>query len=124
MSKTNQVGAKPARPKQNPETVIMKSIIDSLAWRFRGRLKIWRNNTGATKTAAGGFVRYGEVGSADIFGVLSPEGRFVALEVKQPGKKPTAAQSEWLREVKEHGWIAAVVSSPEEAVAAIEGELL
>lgn len=40
----------------------------------------WRNNTGETKTASGGYVRYGYPGSPDIIAVI--KGKFVGIEVK------------------------------------------
>lgn len=99
----------------NPETLILKSIVDGLPFLVRG-IVLWRNNSGATKTQGGGFVRFGAVGSADLLGVLPPSGRLVALEVKQPGKKPTPAQVAWLESVKAAGAVAGVVTSLEEAV--------
>lgn len=42
----------------------------------------WRNNTGSFKTERGGFYSFGTPGSPDIFAVLPPTGRIVAIEVK------------------------------------------
>lgn len=100
---------------ENPETRILKSILEGLPYFVRG-VVLWRNNSGATRTQAGGFVRFGAVGSADLLGVLPPSGRLVALEVKQPGKKPTPAQVVWLESVKAAGAVAGVVTSLAEAV--------
>lgn len=103
-----------------PETVLVKGILDALAWKYKGRAKFWRNNTGATKTASGGFVRYGEVGSPDILGVLSPSGRLVCLEVKTDKGKTSPAQEVWLQEANNLGAITAVVRSIDDALAALE----
>jgi Holliday junction resolvase len=57
------------------------------------------------------------VGTPDIIGCC--EGRFFALEVKQPGKRPTPIQSLRLEAIAEAGGIAAVVHSSDEALAAL-----
>lgn len=87
-------------------------------------LVVWRNNVGLArhfdpKTHETQTVKYGLAnGSSDLIGVL--RGRFVALEVKRPGEKPTKDQEQWLSIVRACGGFAAVVTSAEEAVAAIE----
>ena len=40
----------------------------------------WRNNSGATKTIGGGFIRFGAVGSPDVFVIY--KGTIYGLEVK------------------------------------------
>ena len=77
-------------------------------------LVLWRNNTGL---AVDGLrrIRYGlAVGSSDLVGILVPEGRFVALEVKAPGKRPTPEQERFLDLVRRSGGFAAVVRSVED----------
>jgi hypothetical protein len=79
-------------------------------------------------------VRYGlAVGSADLIGSLRvrvrfPGGeetveisRFIALEIKRPGEKLRPEQERWAQVVRAHssGFVA-VVTSEEEALAAIE----
>lgn len=49
------------------------------------RIFHFRNNTGATKTEGGGFVRYGTPGSPDI--IVVQNGIFIGIEVKRPGGK-------------------------------------
>lgn len=82
---------------------------------------IWRNNTGVDTTRG---VRYGlAVGSADLIGIVrtaSGVGRFLALEVKRPGERPTAEQRKWLAVVNRAGGVAVVVRSVEDAIKAIE----
>lgn len=74
---------------------------------------LWRNNTGALKNNDGIWVKYGlVVGSSDLIGIY--KGRFVALEVKQPNKKPTLEQQQFIDFVNKSGGIAAVVYSPDE----------
>lgn len=57
-----------------------------------------RMNSGACKDPRGQLIRFGFPGCPDILGQLK-DGRFLALEVKRPGGKPTKAQSEFLRKV-------------------------
>lgn len=81
------------------------------------RWHAWRNNTGAMRWTdrAGGnrLMRFGATGSADILGVCC-DGRFLAVEVKRPGGRPTEAQVAWLDRVRESGGVAMVVTSLEE----------
>lgn len=84
-------------------------------------LCLWRNNTGMLVNQRGQRVSFGlSVGSADLIGILSPIGRFVALEIKQPGKHQTKQQEQWLALVRTMGGFAAVVTSETEALDAIE----
>ena len=74
----------------------------------------WRNNTGALKDKDGRLIRYGLCpGSSDIIGIM-PDGRFLAIEVKKPGKNPTPEQLNFIEAVRRHGGIASVVHSPED----------
>jgi hypothetical protein len=115
------------------ERDIQRAILQALIW-VRD-FECWRNNTGAFKDAHGQMVFFGLAkGSADIVGVLkihlsveTPQGprplslgRFVALEVKRPGEKPTADQVLWQAKVRDMGGFAAVVTTVEEALDAVE----
>jgi len=88
-------------------------------------LTLWRNNVGVAEmwSSAGKSQRvsYGLcVGSSDLIGLLSPAGRFVALEVKRPGEKPTQEQVKFMQHVRQMGGFAAVVCSADEARAAVQ----
>jgi hypothetical protein len=87
-------------------------------------LVLWRNNVGIAEHWNGksvDTVRYGLApGSADFIGVLKPEGRFVALEIKSPTGRATPDQVTWLALVRRMGGFAAIVRSVDEARAAIE----
>jgi hypothetical protein len=61
----------------------------------------------------------GVAGRPDLLVCVPPDGRFAALEVKRPGRPATALQLHRLAEVSRAGGIAAVVHSPEEALAAL-----
>jgi len=102
----------------NPETRIQNLI--RIALSEKGVVN-FRNNTGILKDRNGRAVRFGLcVGSADIIG-LTPHGRFVAIEVKCEGKKPTEAQVRFIELVKKHGGIAGVAHSVQEALDIVEG---
>ena len=74
----------------------------------------WRNNTGALKDITGRLVRYGlGVGSSDIIGIM-PDGRFLAIEVKKPGKNPTAEQTRFIETILKQGGVAGVARSVED----------
>lgn len=74
---------------------------------------LWRNNTGMLRNKDGTPIFYGLCkGSSDLIGMF--KGRFTALEIKQPGKKPTPEQSAFIDAVNKNGGIAAVVTHPDE----------
>lgn len=81
--------------------------------------RLWRNNVGMLKDATGVGVTYGLAkGSADLIGIV--HGRFVAIEVKRPGKKPTDDQREWGETVLRLGGVWAVCSDVESALALLD----
>jgi penicillin-binding protein-related factor A (putative recombinase) len=79
----------------------------------------WRVNSGAIRDQKGYMVKMAKAGTSDILGIY--KGRFLALEVKKPEtrKNVTEKQTEFLETIKKNGGIAAVVTSPEEALHAI-----
>ena len=81
----------------------------------------WKNNTGALPTKSGGFIKFGAVGSADIFALHA--GRFIAIEVKTGKGKPTSAQLVWGQSVKECGGDWFCVRSVDELAAFIRQHL-
>lgn len=58
--------------------------------------------------------RHRRKGVADILGILRDTGRFMAIEVKVPGNKPTPHQLQFIEDVKAHGGIAFVATSIED----------
>lgn len=96
------------------EMDIMRLIMVSLS--EKGCI-IWRNNCGVLKNAAGIPIKFGLcVGSSDLIG-LSPDGRFLAVEVKTEKGKPTPDQMRFIEAVKRKGGIAGIARSPDDAVA-------
>ena len=63
---------------------------------------------------------YSGKGVADIVGCL-PDGRYLAIEVKCAGKKPTELQAIWLKEKVKAGAIAFVAHSVEEVEEYLKG---
>ncbi len=106
----------------NPETLLLKSILSALGWRFKGRARFWRNQSGALPTAKGGFVRFGEVGAPDILGIVRG-GRMVCLEVKTATGRVSPLQRAWLDEARELGAVVGVARSVDEALQLVEGAL-
>jgi len=86
------------------ETMIALSRIGAL---------VMRNNSGALRDATGRLVRFGMKGSADI--IACHRGRFVAVECKQQGKRPSPYQMRYAVSVMDAEGIYAVVRSKEEA---------
>ena len=77
----------------------------------------FRNNVGKLQDKNGRWVAYGvcNPGGADLIG-WTKDGRFLAIEVKRPGKKATTEQENFLHAVNKAGGIGAVVTSPEEVI--------
>jgi hypothetical protein len=82
---------------------------------------VWRNNSGVAKTG-GRFVRYGKPGSSDIIGI-SPNGLFVAVEVKSNGEPLTLeknkgedSQEYFLRRIADKGGISIIAESVADVV--------
>lgn len=75
---------------------------------------VWRNNTGVLKDARGIPVKYGLcVGSSDLIGI-TPNGKFLAIEVKQPTKKLSPKQEIFIKTVRRMGGYAGVAYSPDD----------
>lgn len=100
------MGMKPQR-----EQDIVNACLQLL--RLRGVLA-WRQNSGAFTGEYKGkkrFVQFNGIkGCSDILAVLPPCGRFLAVEAKRPGEKPTPHQSAFLASVEAMGGVAVVVS--------------
>jgi hypothetical protein len=76
---------------------------------------VFRNNTGAVKDGER-FIRYGLCkGSSDIIG-LTPDGRFLAVEVKTRTGRPTKEQQQFIDAINQQGGIAGIARSVEDAL--------
>lgn len=61
-----------------------------------------------------------QVGASDLIGILSPQGRLVALEAKTGDAVPSREQRLFMALVRRRGGFAAVFRTKEEARAALE----
>lgn len=101
------------------ESQIQKQILDYL--RLRGCLVFKHRNVGIWKQKTNSYIplSYGEKGISDIIG-LTNKGRFLALEVKRKGNKPTQEQLDFIARVKQKKGIGAVVYSLDDVINAIK----
>lgn len=92
------------------ETEIVRAILELLQYK---KVFAWRNNSGkhfVQGKSRGYMIQLGPTGSPDIVGIL-PDGRFLGIEVKKPGKKPTEAQNEFLGRIRNTNGVAFVATS-------------
>lgn len=69
---------------------------------------VFRNNTGKLQDKTGRWVEFGLcVGSSDLIG-WTKDGRFLAIEIKRPGKNPTPPQQNFIDAVRLGGGVAGV----------------
>ncbi len=87
---------------QKPETRLIKKILKCLQSEFPGFYYKTHGNM------------YQKRGLPDIIGCY--EGDFIGLEVKMPGKEPTAIQCDILSQIEQSGGNNCVVHSVEEAL--------
>lgn len=101
------------------EQVIVNQIRDYL--NYSGHY-VWRQNTGAMtknyQTKQGlnrrSFIQFGHKGISDILGIHKDNGKFIAIECKVKGNKPTQFQLDFLESIKSRGGIAIVAYSLED----------
>lgn len=100
----------PAR-RGGKESDVLRACLDLLRLRS---IFAWRNNNaGVNRTDKGGrqfWTHTGLKGISDILGVL-PDGRFLAIEVKRPGERPTREQVEFIESVRDNNGAACWVDS-------------
>lgn len=114
---------------QITESEVQTSIMD---WLSLNQIFHWRQNTGffkgEYKTSKKGIyggevhnrvIRFGHPGTSDILGLL-PNGRFLAIEVKRPGGKPTEAQLEFIDNINANGGLAFVSDNLDKVIEIIE----
>jgi len=77
----------------------------------------WRNQSGALRNARGQLVRFGSPGSPDIVVIVA--GRFLGLEIKQPGKPLSARQLRWQAACRAAGGVYERVEDAEQALAVV-----
>lgn len=97
--------------RQQPESALVNKIKNKLSTSLGGS---W------TKIHGGAYQRNG---ISDLIGCV--EGKFVALEVKVPGREGTLTklQERYLEEIRKAGGIAAMVSSVDQAIDIVKEQL-
>lgn len=92
------------------EKQIQDAVLKYLSLRYNNKedTMFWRNNTGGAKTEGGGFIRFGALGSPDIF-VVS-KGQIIGLEIKDKAKV-SDAQKEFAKKFTDAGGIYLVIRS-------------
>jgi len=99
------------------EAELQREILN--AFEYDSNIKIFRNNTGMIKAENKRLVRFGQVGSADILGIVkhfrckrcnaSQDGVFLAIEVKSDKGKVTEHQQKWLDTISNFNGICMVI---------------
>ena len=111
------------RRRQNPETSRQKMLIEYIDRVLR--LPVIRINSGAIPIphkdfgvtgakARSRLIRMAPAGTADIYATMKPEGIACWFEVKEPKKKATALQRDFLLRQIDAGACAGVVTTTEE----------
>lgn len=113
-----------ARPRTTPHKRLMRQITKALKKRWP-QMKVEVRNVGVggykdKRTGAWTFLRFGQVGEADLR--LTLNGRAIALEAKalETGDVQRESQVKWQAKFEAAGGFYAVVHSVDEAVAAVE----
>lgn len=101
------------------EQDLTREIIEAI--NRTGRALVWRNHSGMVKVRRA-WMHLAPKGSPDIVG-LTVTGRFVGLEVKLPGEKPTDEQLSWGKAIETSSGIWGVVRSIDEAMDVIAGKV-
>lgn len=81
----------------------------------------WRNNTGAMPVGGANgrrrFVRFGALGSGDIFAIIPPLGQFASIEIKTGRDDLRESQGAWMEQIENAGGFAVVVRSLDDLAA-------
>ena len=111
------------RPEKEKD--IERAILDWLT--MHHNWFVWKANTTGifdpTKNVFRSLSGYCIRGVSDILGIMHPNGRMIAMEVKTPQRrnKVTAEQSYFLEQVKSFGGVAGVVTSIDDAILLMKG---
>jgi hypothetical protein len=105
-----------AKPKtkrdKGPEKLIQDAIMEYLSAK---RVFFWRNNTGVARMGTQQrFIRFGAVGSPDIFAIHG--GRFYGIEVKSPTGRLSEAQKSFGAKIKANGGVYVVARSVDDVM--------
>jgi hypothetical protein len=100
------------------ESDIQKQILDLLKLK---RYVVFKHRNVGIMKPNGSYIplAFGEKGISDIIG-CSPEGVFTAIEVKQPGKKPSPDQVEFIKNVIRNKGVAFVATSLDDVLGQLQ----
>ena len=98
--------------RKSTEKETQKAVLDYLKAK---NIFHWRNNTGAMKTASGGFIRFGAIGSPDIFALA--KGRAYGFEIKDEKGKQSPEQEMFALSMTKAGGCYAVIRNVDEVMA-------
>jgi hypothetical protein len=91
-----------------PENRVKTEVMKYLKLR---RIYCWSNPFGAVRIRPGKFMSFGKKGSADIIGLLAPDGKFLAVETKAPDGRLSPEQREFLEMIEQQGGMAVIARS-------------
>lgn len=97
-----------------PEADVQRDVIAHLEHDYRVGV-VWRMSVGRR-----GHQVFGVRGQADVFALLKPNGRLLALEIKRQGERADPHQLAWGATVTAAGGVYAVVYSAADARAVVE----
>ena len=98
------------------ESDVEKAIIQAFWFKFR--IHLFKTDAGAAgmrKGREGGYTGM-PAGFSDLLGAIPPHGRAIFLEVKRPGRKPTAEQRAFLEARRAEGAVAFWADSVDSAL--------
>jgi hypothetical protein len=99
-----------------PENRVKAEVLKYLKVRH---IKAWSNPSGAVRIRPGKFMSFGKKGSADIIGLLPPDGKFIAIETKAPDGRLSPEQKQFLEEIRGLGGMAILARSYRDIEAAL-----
>lgn len=97
-----------------PESAILAAVLKILRYHPKVAM-VWRANSGAYKTDAGRYIRFGFPGCSDILGILMG-GRLLAVECKTVSGVLTKDQSAFLEAIRKAGGHAFVARSVDDVI--------
>lgn len=86
-----------------------------------GLAEVWRCHSGMVRVRRG-WLHLSPEGTPDIVGFLR-DGRFIGLECKLPGERPTEVQRQAIERIVEAGGVASVVRSVDDAMLVVRTAL-
>lgn len=114
------IAAREAIKRLTPKTLAVRpltarEITNTLLLRIpqEFQARVWRRSVGAAFNPAGHMMRYGLPGEADIDGIIGPNGRRLAIEVKAGKDRLSEEQQAFLKMITAMGGIAIVARDVE-----------